>query len=93
MLLLGRDVDKHQGLAVAAQAVLQEVSQLGVSVGNMRVLLSQGHDHVAEVGKRLVYVLGLGQPQSFAPAVLYSLTSGKINLEKILLMKRNPVSK
>ena len=30
MLLLGGDVDKHQGLAVPSEAVLEEVCQLGV---------------------------------------------------------------
>ena len=81
MLLLGGDVDKHQGLAVAPQTVLEEVGQLGVPVRDVGVLLGEGHDHVTEVGQRLVDVLGLRQSQALASAVLHSLTSGKINLE------------
>jgi hypothetical protein len=37
-VLLGRDIDKHQCLAVAAQAVLQQVGQLGVPVGHVGAL-------------------------------------------------------
>jgi len=37
-ILLGRDIDKHEGLAVPAQRVLQEVRQLGVPVGHVRAL-------------------------------------------------------
>ena len=81
MLLLGGDVDKHQGLAVAPQTVLEEVGQLGVPVRHVGVLLGEGHDHVPEVGQRLVDVLGLRQSQALTSAVLHSLTSGKINLE------------
>ena len=83
MFLLGGDVDEHQGLTVAAQAVLEKVGELGVAVGNVGVLLGEGHDDVAEVGQRLVDVLGLGQSQPLAPAVLDPLASGEINLEKL----------
>ena len=62
MLLLGGDVDEHQGLAVAAQAVLEEVGELRVAVGNVRVLLGERHDDVAEVGQRLYFTLF---PKSF----------------------------
>lgn len=37
-LLLGTDIDKHQGLGIASEAVLQQVGQLRVPVGNMRRL-------------------------------------------------------
>ena len=80
MLLLGADVDEHQGLAVASQAVLEEVGELGVPIGDVGVLLGEGHDDVAEVGERLVDVLGLSQPQSFTAAILHPLTPGEINL-------------
>ena len=80
VLLLGADVDEHQGLAVASQAVLEEVGELGVPIGDVGVLLGEGHDDVAEVGEGLVDVLGLGQPQSFTAAILDSLTPGEINL-------------
>ena len=60
-LLPGVEVDEHEGLAVAAKAVLQEVGEARVPVGDMGVLLAQGHDDVAEVGQGLVDVLGLGQ--------------------------------
>ena len=81
MLLLGGDVDEHQGLAVAAQAVLEEVGELRVAVGNVRVLLGERHDDVAEVGQGLVDVLCLGQPHTLAPTLLHSLAAGKIHLE------------
>ena len=37
-VLLGRHVDKHQGLAVPAQAGLQQVRQLGVPVRHVGTL-------------------------------------------------------
>ena len=49
----------------------------------MRVLLGERHDDVAEVGQGLVDVLGLGQSQPLAPAVLDPLASREINLEKL----------
>ena len=81
MLLLGGDVDEHQGLTVAAQAVLEEVGELGVAVGNVGVLLGERHDDVAEVGQGLVDVLGLSQSHSLASTFLYPLAAGKIHLE------------
>ena len=60
MLLFRRYVDEHESLAVAPEAVLQEVGQLGVSVGDVGVLLGKGHDDVPEVGQGLVNVLSLG---------------------------------
>ena len=81
MLLLGRDVDEHEGFAVAPKAVLQEMGQLGVPVWDVGVLLGEGHDDVPEVGQGLVDVLGLGQPQSLATTVLDPLAAGKINLK------------
>ena len=60
-LLPGVEVD-----AVVPEAVLQEVGELppheaGVPVGDVGVLLANGHDDVAKVGQGLVDVLGLGQ--------------------------------
>ena len=83
MLLLGGDVDEHQGLAVSAQTVLEEVGELRVAVGNVGVLLGERHDDVAEVRQGLVDVLGLGQSKPLAPAVLDPLASREINLEKL----------
>ena len=81
MLLFGRDVDEHEGLAVAPKAVLEEVGKLRVPVGDVGVLLGESHDDVAEVGQGLVDVLCLGQPHTLAPTVLHSLAAGKIHLE------------
>ena len=83
MLLLGGDVDEHQGLAVAAQAVLEEVGELRVAVRNVRVLLGERHDDVAEVRQGLVDVLSLGQSKPLTPAVLDPLASREINLERL----------
>ena len=82
MFLLGGDVDKHQGLAVAPETVLQQVGQLGVPVWHVGRLLRQSHDDVAEVGERLVDGLGLGQTDAFTAALLHSLTAGKVHLNK-----------
>ena len=82
MFLLGGNVDKHQGLAVAPETVLQQVGQLGVPVRDVGRLLRQSHDDVAEVGERLVDGLGLGQTDTFTAALLHSLTAGKVHLEK-----------
>ena len=49
VFLLGRNVDKHQGLAVAPETVLQQVGQLGVPVWHVGRLLRQSHDDIAEV--------------------------------------------
>ena len=81
MLLLGRDVDEHEGLAVAPEAVLQEMGQLGVPVWDVGVLLGEGHDDVPEVGQGLVDILGLGQPHPLATTVLDPFAAGKINLK------------
>ena len=56
------------------------MGQLGVSVRNVGVLLSQSHDDVAQVGERLVDGLGLGQTDTFTAAIFHSLTAGKIHL-------------
>ena len=40
-LFLGADIDEHEGLGVAAEAVLEQVGQLGVAVG-----------HVGRLGER-----------------------------------------
>jgi hypothetical protein len=37
-VLLGGDVDEHEGLAVTAQGVLEQVRQLGVAVRYVRAL-------------------------------------------------------
>jgi hypothetical protein len=37
-ILLRRDVNEHEGFAVAAQGVLQQVGQLRVPVGHVRAL-------------------------------------------------------
>jgi hypothetical protein len=37
-VLLGGDVDEHEGFAVTAQGVLEQVRQLGVAVRNVRAL-------------------------------------------------------
>ena len=84
MLFLWRNVDEHKSLAVAPEAVLQEVGQLGVPVRDVRVLLGEGHDDVPEVGQGLVDVLGLSQSHPFASTVLHPLAAGKINLRHIV---------
>ena len=81
MFFPGRNVDEHQGLAVAPEAVLKEVGELRVSVRDVRVLLGEGHDDVPEVGQGLVDVLGLSQPHPLASTFLYPLAAGKIHLE------------
>jgi len=48
-VLPGVEVDEHEGLGVAPQAVLQQVCQLRVPVRDVRTLLGQCHDNVAEV--------------------------------------------
>ena len=50
---------------------------------NKKLYLGERHDDVAEVGQGLVDVLGLGQSQPLAPAVLDPLASREINLEKL----------
>ena len=53
----------HCGQAVSAQRVLQDASELGVSVRDMRpwLGLSQRADHVTQRGERLVDGLGFIQ--------------------------------
>lgn len=42
------DVDKHEGLGVAAQRVLHQHGQLVVTVGDKLLLAAQRRDHVAQ---------------------------------------------
>lgn len=42
-----RYVDEHERLCIPAQAGLQQVSQLGVSEWDVRLLVADGQDHVA----------------------------------------------
>ena len=65
-LLPGVEVDEKEHFAVVPETVLQEVGELppheaGVPVGDVGVLLANGHDDVAKVGQGLVDVLGFGQ--------------------------------
>ena len=46
----------------------------------MGVFLRESHDDVAQVGEGLVDGLGLGQTDSFTPAIFNSLTAGQIHL-------------
>ena len=81
MLLLRRDVDEHEGLAVAPEAVLEEMRQLRVPVRDVGVLLGEGHDDVPKVGQGLVDILGLSQPHPLATTVLDPFAASKINLK------------
>ena len=81
MFLSGGDVDEHQRLAIAPEAVLKEVGELGVPVRDVRVLLGESHDDVSEVGQGLIDILSLGQPHPLAPTLLDPLAAGKINLK------------
>ena len=61
----GRDGRHKGGLAVAAQAVLQNARQLGVSVRYMpggTLWVCEGADDVAQRAEALVYLLALLQP-------------------------------
>ena len=53
-----RDHDEHQCLAVAAQAVLQQVSQLGVTVRHVARSATKSLNDVAQAAQTLVDVLG-----------------------------------
>lgn len=60
---LGGDVDKHHGLGLAAEGVLQQLRQLGVAEGHMLgVVRGQRRHHVPERAQTPVYVLCLLQP-------------------------------
>mmetsp|Transcript_15755 Transcript_15755/g.61539 ORF Transcript_15755/g.61539 Transcript_15755/m.61539 type:complete len:686 (-) Transcript_15755:107-2164(-) len=76
---VGRDVDEHQRLAVSTQAVLEQERQLAVPVRNVRVLVGQGGDDVAEAGEALVDVLGLLEPVASALALLETLAASEVN--------------
>ena len=64
MLFLGRNVDEHQSLAVAPEAVLKEVGELGVPVRDVLGAVGQSVDAVAQSEERLVDVRSL--PESCA---------------------------
>ena len=53
----------HRGQAVSAQRILQDASELGVSVGDVRPCLglSQRAYHISQRSKRLVNRLGFVQ--------------------------------
>ena len=56
---VGADVDKHQSLAVAAQAGGQEMGELGVSVGNVGLVVGNRGEDVAQAREGLVDSAGL----------------------------------
>ena len=50
----GGEVEHHERLAIAAEAGLQQVGELGVAVGDVLVLVRQPHEHVAQRAQALV---------------------------------------
>lgn len=58
------DLREKEGiyLHVITQGILQEKSELAVTVRNVGVLLSQGHDYISQTRKRLVDILCLLEP-------------------------------
>merc|ERR1711902_89269 len=78
-LLLGTDVDEHQGLRVAPKAVLQQVGQLRVAVGHVGGLLRKCHDNLAKIRKTLVDCLGFGEPHALASTLLDPLAPSEVN--------------
>jgi len=59
---LGPDVGVEDGLAVAADGVLEDVGELGLAVGDVVALLvGERDDHLLQEGERLVDVGGLDE--------------------------------
>jgi len=59
---LGPDVGDEDGLAVAADGVLEDVGELGLAVGDVVALLvGERDDHLLQEGERLVDVGGLDE--------------------------------
>ena len=50
----GGEVEHHERLAIAAEAGLQQVGELGVAVGDVLVLVRQPHEHVTQRAQALV---------------------------------------
>jgi hypothetical protein len=80
---LAIDVGDEQGLAVAAQRVLEQVRQLRLAVGRVtgraRLLLTQRHDNLLEVRERTVDVHGLGLELTRSARLLDALRARQIN--------------
>mmetsp|Transcript_4360 Transcript_4360/g.12821 ORF Transcript_4360/g.12821 Transcript_4360/m.12821 type:complete len:581 (-) Transcript_4360:1502-3244(-) len=57
-----RNVDKHEGLGLVAQARLQQPGELAVPVRNVRVAVVDRHDDIPEGAQALVDALGLLEP-------------------------------
>jgi hypothetical protein len=69
----------HHGLRVATDGVLQVMSQLRISVGNMSGLVLQTQENIAERGQTLVDVLRFPHSDSGSICFENSLRTGKVN--------------
>ena len=58
---------EHEYFALPPEAVLQQVRELGVAVGDVLLLARDRTDDVAQRGQRLVDGLGLRQPRALHP--------------------------
>ena len=68
-------MDEGHGFGLAAQGVLQELSELGVAEGDVVLLGGQGGHHITQCAQALVDVLGLLQPVPSRFALAHPLTA------------------
>ena len=75
----GRNVDEHERLGVATERVLQQISELGLSIRDMLILVSEGGDDRSKRGERLVDIFRLRQTISRGARGGESLRSSQID--------------
>lgn len=71
-------LDHHEGLAVAAERVLQQVGQLGVAEGHVALPGAQSIDDVPQRREGLVDVLCLTEPAALRTRPPHTLRSGQV---------------
>lgn len=72
-------LDHHQGLAVSAQRVLQEVGEPRVPEGDMSVSAAQRADDVTQRRQRLVDALRFPEPAAFCSGLPDPLRTGQVH--------------
>lgn len=75
----GPHLHHHEGLAVPAERVLQQVGELGVAEGHVALAGAQSRDDVPQRRQRLVDVLRLPQAAALRPGLAHALRAGQVH--------------
>mmetsp|Transcript_115764 Transcript_115764/g.332569 ORF Transcript_115764/g.332569 Transcript_115764/m.332569 type:complete len:303 (+) Transcript_115764:1384-2292(+) len=70
---------QERGLAIAADATLEDAGELRIAEGDVRLLGRQGADYIAECQKAFVDVRGFLELHAFRAALLHALGPGEVH--------------